>query len=235
VALCFLNRSKKTESGEMKPNQRRRWRRVCSWLAAGVLFLGETHWASAQSPDADPKHPAAASDSKPQRPAWADIEKSVKATLAKTQGYQEGDLITREDASAVLADLKTLDWKVPEPSQLTDRLLPASDEMVRQLRGKQGVKFMREIGSVMEGYDRLDRLRKLPNGQRRLRELIHQPGGYTMIQYMATTRGGENMGRELSSKKQGDFNSATKRIYTESQLLTELKTRYQAEEANEAN
>ena len=58
---------------------------------------------------------------------------------------------------------------------------------------------------------------------------MHQPGGSKLIEYMATTPGGANMGRELSSKKRGDFNAPTQRIYTEAQLVAELKTRYEAE------
>ncbi len=88
---------------------------------------------------------------------------------------------------------------------------------------------MREIAGVPEGFDRLDRLRRLPDGQKRMKELIADPGGSTMIQYLATMPGGKNMGRQLSSKKHGDFNASTKRIYTEAQLLAELKTRYEAE------
>lgn len=218
----------------MKPNQSK-WRQVCSGLLAGVMFVGPMQLASAQTAEAVPKGPMAASDAHPQRPAWPDIEKGVKSKFAQSKDYQTGDLITREDATAVLIELKKLGWKVPEQSQLTQRLLSASDEMVRRLRSKEGMKFMREIGGVPQGYDRLDRLRRLPNGQRRLKELINKPGGHTLIQYMATTPGGENMGRELSSKSRGDFNEATKRIYTEAQLLMELKTLYQAEEASQAN
>ena len=163
------------------------------------------------------------------RPAWKDVEKNVKSALALRKDYKPGDLISREDGTGVLALLKKSGWEVKNSAELSERLLPASDELVRELRGKKGLVFMRKIGGVPGGYDRLDRLRNQPYGSRRLREFINQPEGYKLIEYMATTPGGKRMGRELSSKKQGDFNAPTKRIYTEQQLLAELKTLYEAE------
>jgi hypothetical protein len=163
------------------------------------------------------------------RPAWPEIDKSVKATLAMVKDYKPGDLITREDAAGVFAVLKKTGWEVKKSADLSERMLSSSDEMVRELRSKQGRKLMQNIGSVPGGYDRLDRLRSQPYGSRRLREVIQQPEGYKLIEYMATTPGGKQMGRELSSKTRGDFNAPTKKIYTEQQFLAELKTIYQSE------
>jgi hypothetical protein len=178
------------------------------------------------------REPKKSPEPKTQRPAWEAVENAVKSTLAQTKDYQAGDLITREEASKVLAELKKLGWEVQEQSPLSERMLSSGDEMVRQLRDKNGVRFMREISAVPEGFDRLDRLRRLPDGQKRMKELIADPGGSIMIQYLATTPGGKNLGRQLSSNKRGDFNASTKRIYTEAQLLAELKTRYDAESKN---
>lgn len=163
------------------------------------------------------------------RPVWKDVEKAVKSALALRKDYKPGDLIAREDGTGVFAQLKKSGWEVKNSAELSERMLPASDELVRELRGKKSVAFMRKITSVPGGFDRLDRLRKQPYGSRRLREFINQPEGYKLIEYMATTPGGKRMGRELSSKKHGDFNAPTKRIYTEQQLLAELKTLYEAE------
>lgn len=167
--------------------------------------------------------------SKTDKPKWATVEKTVKGTFAKMKDYRPGDLITQDDAAKIFPVLKSEGWEIKDSKELTKRLLPASDEMVSQLRGQRGKKFMREIGSVPKGYDRLDKLRNLPYGSRRLRELINQPGGYTMIQYMATTPGGQKMGRQLSSPQRGNFNAPTDRIYTGTDLLAVLKAVYHAE------
>lgn len=213
----------------MKSNRHTRQAGWMFWLGLGALCLSIPQIGFAQPVRTQVLKPKTAPAAKTERPAWKELEKSVKSTLAQGKEYQPGDLITREEASAALAELKKLGWEMKEPAKLTERMLPGSDALVTQLRGKGGVRFMREIARVPEGFDRLDRLRGLPDGERRIKELMSQPGGATLIQYMATTKGGENMGRELSSKKRGDFNAATKRIYTEAQLLAELKTRYEAE------
>jgi hypothetical protein len=175
--------------------------------------------------------PAADQSTPSDLPDWKAIEKSVRAEFAQIKDYKPGDLITREDAAGVFPALKKLGWKLKKPDELIERMLPASDDMVRQLRSKQGQKFMHDVSGVAGGFDRLDRLRNLPNGTRRLRELIQNPGGATLIEYMATTPGGKNMGRQLSTPNRGDFNAATKRIYTESELISALKSIYEAESA----
>ncbi len=153
----------------------------------------------------------------------------MQAALTETVGYQAEDLINQADAARVFAALKKRGWDVKTSGDFTKQLLPASDELVRELNSKRGKVFMREVAKTPGGFDRLDRLRKLPYGRRRLQELINQPGGFTLIQYMATTSGGKTMGRELSSKKRGNFNAPTKRIYTESELIQALKPIYAAQ------
>ena len=201
-------------------------------LAVLCGFVGaEACLAQQIVPSGRPQPPQLKSNplAKPNRPAWKDVEKTVKATLAMLKDYKPGDLITREDAAGVFTALKKSGWEVKKSDDLSERMLSTSDEMVRELRTKQGRKFMRNVGGVPGGYDRLDRLRNLPYGSRRLREFIREPEGYKLIEYMATTPGGKRMGRELSSKKRGDFNAPTQKIYTEQLLISELKTLYQTE------
>ena len=194
------------------------------WFANPAGFAQEIVPSRPSSRPANSDRNASRSD----RPKWDEIEKTIQSTLAAEKGYRPGDLITRDDGSRVFAALKKIGWEVKGPGELAERMLSSSDELVRELRSKDGRKFMRNITSVPGGYDRLDRLRNLPQGSRRLREFITQPEGHKLIEYMATTPGGKKMGRELSSKKRGNFNAPTQKIYTEQELIAELKTQYDA-------
>lgn len=221
----------------MKPNQKSGFWGLLPFVGAACWFLGNTGLCSVQivpAPNrADTSQPAETRNDAEQAelPAWTALEKTAQTALSQNKDYQPGDLITREEATGVFAALKKAGWQVKKSKDLTERLLPASDEMVRQLRSLQGKKFMRNINGFSGGFDRLDRLRKLPNGSKRLREFIQQPEGHKLIEYMATTPGGKHMGRELSSKKHGDFNAPTKRIYTDKELFAELRTLHAADSA----
>jgi len=170
---------------------------------------------------------AAASD----RPAWPVIEKAIRGKQPQEKGYQPGDLITRQEGTAILKELKRIKWPITPDTQITDRMLPKNDEMLRLLRSKRGLDFMRNISRFPGGYDRLDKMRGLPDGSKRLREIVTEPGGSKLIEYLATTRGGRNMGRQLSRGGQRDFNAPTNRIYTIDDLIAALQTIYQAETA----
>ena len=176
-----------------------------------------------------PARPAQKASEK--RPDWKEIEKSIKSALAQTKDYRPGDLLAQDDAKKALQAAKKSGWTVAASHKLPERLLPASDELVRLFHGEKGTKFMRQIAGVPGGFDRLDKLRRQPNGSRRLQELMTQPDGYKLIEYLATTPAGRKTGRELSRGGR-DFNATTKRIYTEGELLAALKVIY-AEETSE--
>ncbi len=115
------------------------------WMGFGCLWLQVPKEGQAQSvrttivkPKSEPKKNL---EPKPQRPAWKDIEKAVKSRFAQTKDYQAGDLITREEASSVLAELKKLGWEVQEQNKVSERMLSSGDEMVKQLRDKKGRAF----------------------------------------------------------------------------------------------
>jgi hypothetical protein len=74
------------------------------------------------------------------------------------------------------------------------------------------------------GYDRIDRLSRLPLGQQTVRDLIRGPGGEKMVAYMTTASGGKELGKMLSNDPQGkQFNAPTGRIYTVAMLLDRMK------------
>jgi len=168
--------------------------------------------------------PTAPPKGNPSLPKFDEIEKAVEKHFESQRGYKSGDLLTSKDTPAVFKKLESLGWKVADRKEIEKQFLPETDWLVKQLRTDDGQKFMREVARNPSGFDRIDRMRKMPYGDRQLVDLIHSPEGYKMIEYMTTTEGGKNLGKSLSRGKQGkDFNEPTGRIYTEKQLVERLK------------
>lgn len=164
---------------------------------------------------------------------FAKIEQVVVDHFRAIPDYQPGTIITRSQVEAVLRKLDRLGWPVADRNEILGQVLADDEWLVQELRTSDGRKFAAHIAGQPEGYDRLDRLTRLTNGRRTVRDLIHGPGGYRMIEYMTQSRGGQELGKMLSKAPNGaDFNSPTGRIYTVDALLARLKTSYQ--EANKA-
>lgn len=146
--------------------------------------------------------------------------------------YQPITILTREDAAELFALLEKNKWPVPDGDEMLKRILPANDFMVRELRAPVAERFLSHIARDPEGFDRVDRMRKLPRGHIFLHDLILNPGGYKFIDYMTNTPGGEYLGKQVSRVPKGrNFNARTGRIYTVAQLLRELKRAYATEDA----
>jgi hypothetical protein len=59
--------------------------------------------------------------------------------------------------------------------------------------------------------------------------LIRDPGGDTMLAYMATTPGGKNLGAMMAGTPKGtNLNKPTGRIYTADDLLAVVEQAYKA-------
>jgi hypothetical protein len=86
---------------------------------------------------------------------------------------------------------------------------------------------LHKIASLPEGIDRVDRLRKLPQGEMSVNDLIRKvPNGADWIEGMTTTERGKILGERLSNAPDGhDFNEPTGRIYTVPDLAREIHTR----------
>jgi len=163
-------------------------------------------------------------------PEFADVRKAVSEHLAETKGYKSGDILSTSNVEPVFAVIEKLGWKVADEKEFVKATLPDNDYLVRQLRTKEGRKFQRNVGNIPLAYDRFDRIRNMPRGSYRVRELIEGPDGFKMIEYMTTTKGGRNLGRYLDNAENGkDFNQPTGRIYTEANLLARLQLSYDAE------
>jgi hypothetical protein len=163
-------------------------------------------------------------------PSFATVTSTVQKQLAANRSYRPGDLITNSAVEFLFRKLEKINWKVADRRDILKLVLSDSDWMARQFSSGQGREFMRQISELPGGYDRVDRLRRMPYGPQQIADLIRSPDGYLMFEYMTTTQGGRNLGGMLSQGVNGrDFNSPTGRIYTELDLLKRLKKSYDIE------
>ena len=169
-------------------------------------------------------------------PKFETARKLVRLYFERQDGYEQGDIITREQATEAFRYLTKIHWKVRDQKEILAALYSEKDFLPRTLRTKTGRPFMREIAKLPHGYDRLDRMSRLPRGERMVSDLASEPDGYKMIEYLADTKGGDNLGKLLSNAPRGkDFNQPTGRIYTEDAFVRRLKESYEAEQAESRN
>ncbi|HET6328373.1 MAG TPA: hypothetical protein VFG04_27070, partial [Planctomycetaceae bacterium] len=162
-------------------------------------------------------------------PSFEDVTKTVQEVLALNPDYQPGDLVTASKVERILAKLEQNRWKVADGRQIVKQMLPDSDWMAMRLSAPDAQQFMHDIAKLPGGYDRVDRLRRMPNGEIHIGDFIDTPDGSAMIEYMTTTQEGKNLGNFLSQDPDGhNFNKLTGRIYTEQELLKRLKMSYDA-------
>ena len=160
----------------------------------------------------------------PAAPSSAQVRKEVLRYFKAQDGYQRGNLITRDQVEPLLGRLRGMGLALPDAKQVLRDVLPADGFLPQQFASPAGRSFMRQISSFPNAYDLLDRLSRLPRGRQTIRDLIRGPDGYKMLQYMSTTQGGRQLAKMLSnSPGAGDFNKPTGRIYTAEDLLRRLK------------
>jgi len=163
-------------------------------------------------------------------PSFASVKKLVEKTLSGDRHYRSGDLLSQSQAAAVLAQLKSNGWEVTQSRELLARVPSDEEFLVRELRTPKGLVMMRQIAGMKDGFDRIDRLSRIPNGPQLIAQLIEGPDGYKLIAYLTETRGGKELGQMLDrTPGDGNFNEPTGRIYTEKQLLAELQRLHTAE------
>jgi hypothetical protein len=197
-------------------------------LAASVGFV-ICNSAVAKWPSSKDKQ-AADSKSSGKFPTFEKVEQTVDKHFAQNRGYRPGDLITSSDAESVFRKLEKINWKVADRKDILKLMLSNNDWMARQFSGDRGHEFMRHIADLPGGYDRVDRLRRMPYGQQQIADLIQGPDGYKLFEYMTTTQGGKNMGAMLSEGVNGEnFNRSTGRIYTQLDFIKRLKKSYDRE------
>ncbi|HXY35235.1 MAG TPA: hypothetical protein VEI07_13475 [Planctomycetaceae bacterium] len=198
-------------------------------LVAIALLFAVGHCLAAGN---KPQKPAKEKPPSAPLPSFDLVTKEVKRQLALDSEYQEGDLLTAPKVEKILSKLEKVNWKVADAREIVRLVLSDTDWLAVRLSAGDGKAFMRQIARMPGGYDRVDRLRNLPNGENLVTDFIEGPEGFKMIEYMTTTQGGRNLGDYLSEDENGaDFNKRTGRIYTEQDLLRRLKESYDAEEA----
>ena len=160
-------------------------------------------------------------------------DKTAKAIVRYFEGlpgYQSGGIITRSEVKPIFQHLAKMGHRVTDPQKILKQVLADDAFLVGELRTPKGRKFMARIADYPLAYDRLDRLARLPHGRRIVRDLIHGPDGYKMIEYLTTARGGAELGKMLSKSPKGaKFNKPTGRIYTVNMLLSRLRLRLAAD------
>lgn len=203
--------------------------RTLARRAAAAVLLATTFAFAAQCTQAADERPLiepnGGTTAKNRPPDFKEIEKAVAKQLSSAKDYKTGDLLTEASVSPVFKSLEDLGWSVKEKKEIEKLFLPENDWLVKQFRSKKGQAFMRNVAKNPDGFDRLDRLRRMPGGERQVADLVQSPDGFKMIEYMSTTQGGKNLGKQLSKGKRGEnFNEPTGRLYTERQLIDRLKS-----------
>jgi hypothetical protein len=155
------------------------------------------------------------------------VTRAVQAYFASLPDYQPGDLITRSQIERVLTKLADAGAAVPAADKLVERGLADDSFVARELSVPSGKKFMRRLAQSPGTFAHLDRLSKIPRGEKLVRDLIRDKGGDKMIEYLATTKGGQKMGSMMAGVEGGNnLNLPTGRIYTVADLVVALNAAY---------
>jgi hypothetical protein len=163
--------------------------------------------------------------------SWNDVAETVHRQLATRQGYQSGDLIAKSEVTAVLDQLKSLGWDVPERDKLLGLFLDDGHFLVQELRTPAGVRFIRGVAQQPIVFDRLDRLSGMPGGQRLIHDMIRLPNGQSFMSPHPTP-GFTDLTILLPKQANGktprdpNFNKPTGKLYTEKDLLKALEERW---------
>jgi hypothetical protein len=162
-------------------------------------------------------------------PAFRDVQRIVWQRFETRRDFEPNDLITRDDVAPLLKQLQQTGLPLLDAGKILEKVPAKGEFLVNQFSTPAGRDFMREIAEYSDGYDRVDRLSRMPHGEQTVRDLIRGPDGAKMIEYMTTTSGGKELGVQLSNAPTGKrFNTPTGRIYTVPMLLARLKQSHAA-------
>jgi hypothetical protein len=166
-------------------------------------------------------------------PRFGDIAYEVERHF-EILGMDPRDLITRSDVKPLFPKLKAAHWQVPDADKIIELVPDDSEPWVLELTStKAGQKFMRQIGTLPAGFDKVDRMCRMPHGLTQLSGLIYNPAGYKFFAYLSVSPGGHNLGNMVSRAPKGrHFNDRTGRIYTQEELLARLRETYDEQVAS---
>lgn len=177
-----------------------------------------------------PSIAVASTDNQSKKQELPEFTQIAQLTLRYFEGYGigPGEIIARSEVEGLLKHLRRLGWNVPGKKSLLDATPKDESYLVRVLRKTdEGKAFGRQIAKFPMGYDRLDRLSRLPQGKQTIRDLIKGPDGHELIKYMTTSAGGKALGVQLGGAGAKNFNKPTGLTYTPEQLIAALKHRYE--------
>lgn len=168
------------------------------------------------------------------KPQWAELRKVVEKYFAELRGRQDNDILVANEARATLGLLEKAGWKPKETEKLLSRVPGDGDFLVRELRSKEGRKFLSATGSQSLVYDRLDRLSAYSGGDRLVSSIIRLPNGPSFMRPKPTPGFGTLMdllpkGANGKTPVDPKFNQPTGKIYTSAQWIKELEAAHVAE------
>jgi hypothetical protein len=168
-------------------------------------------------------------------PAWTTVAAATDGYLAKLPEYRAGDILSRSQVQALLAQLAKAGWTVSDGNQILASVSDDNDFVVKQLRTKEGRKFMRKIAGTTQAYDRLQRLAATDGGDRAVRDMMKLPNGDEVLAALTESKAGRDISRRLADgPKTGGFDQPTGRIYTQAQLVDRLKQSHDRDAAKSA-
>jgi hypothetical protein len=161
-------------------------------------------------------------------PQFSQVRALVESHMQTNSDFRRGDLITRGDVAPALGDVEALGWKNVSQSAAVMNLIEEGDFLARQLRSAQGQTFMRRVSGSRLIYDRLDRISRMPGGQRMIQDLIKLPDGHRYAK-VDPGRGVPNLSDLLPKNASGktarvpDLDKPTGKIYTLDEFLKQLE------------
>jgi hypothetical protein len=177
---------------------------------------------------------AASAAQQPVVPDFVLVSGAVDDFFATLPDYEHGDLITQSQIAQALDNVREAGWDVPVAERIVKLGLADDSFLAKELCTPAGRKFMRKISAHPGAYARLERLSTIARGKSIVRDLVNQPGGDKMIEYLATTDGGQRLGSMLSGARQGaNLNQPTGRIYTAEDLIGLLQRMHEKARAKQ--
>ena len=161
-------------------------------------------------------------------PKQAKVQEIVQAQF-KQQRRQPGELISQGDVKPIFEQLAEAGWKVSDQAEILKLVPSDGDPLVKQLRSASAKKALKGLGNKPGVYDRLDRMLKLPEGGKFLRDVLSWPDPSQMLKTLTTTDKGADLAGSLSNAPRSkDFTKPTGRIYTPEAFTARLLKSYVA-------
>lgn len=186
---------------------------LCSLIVFGAAASGPSSTAAARMP------------------SFSQVASVVRKHFAQQQDRRPGDLISRSDVRAILAELEQRNWRVSDKAKILDEALESGHFLIRLFRDRDGKQFIRRVSTYRLVFDRLDRISQESGGERLIRDLVKLPDGERYARF-SPARGVPGMvdflpkGRSGKSRRVPDYKKPTGHLYTAKQLLERLAKSY---------